>query len=105
METLQSWGIGLAVTVVLGLFAKFCPRAKLQEWLKPPMINIGRGISKFLILRLGKKSADKVEEGIIVTVLDVLGYAPLYIRDGLLEDNETKKEKAKDASKKKEDDS
>lgn len=91
METLQQWGIGLAVTMAVASFIRFCPKKKINTWVEKPLRNFGRLVSKFLILRLGKKAAEKVEEGIIVTLLDVIGNIALYIKEGLLEDNEKKK--------------
>lgn len=83
---LVSSGVGIGVSV----FAKVLPKQKLINLIKKPCYNLGVMVSKFLILRLGKDSAKKVEEGIIVTILTVLGQAPLFIVDGLLSDNKKK---------------
>lgn len=92
----KSWLITLivsgGVSLACALFAKFCPKDKLVGWIKPPCIKFGEIISKFLIIRLGQNGADRVEEGIIVTILTVIGQAPLFIVEGLLEDNQSKKE-------------
>lgn len=79
------------VSAVLALFAKFCPKKKLVGWIKAPCTNLGRAISKALILRLGKKGAERVEEGIIVTILEVGEMAFAFVKTGLLEDNNGKK--------------
>jgi len=93
----NNWILGMVLTggvsLALSAFAKFCPKEKLVGWIKPPCIKLGKTISKILILRLGASAAARVEEGIIVTVLTVIGQAPLYIRDGLLDDNKERGKK------------
>ena len=80
-------GVSLAVL----LFAKFCPKQKIVDCLAPKCRALGRFISRFLILRLGTKAAEKVEEGIIVTMLTTASTLCSATLEGLLEDNEKKK--------------
>lgn len=100
MEELQPWIIGTGVSIVMALFVKYCPKGKLLQWIEKPCRGFGVAVSKFLVLRLGRKAAEKVEEGIIVTLLTVIGKAPLFVVDGLLADNEKKKQNANIGDKK-----
>jgi hypothetical protein len=84
---LNGWSISTFVVIALGLFAKYCPQNAILKKIEKPLFGFGVAISKFLILRLGKESARKVEEGLISTLLIVIGKAPLYILEGLLSDN------------------
>ena len=114
------------VTIILGAFSKFCPKEKVagplhefSGWttrivekislvLLVPARVAGASMSKFLLLKLGKKSAERLEEGIFVTlslwldmflnllvdgltaILKVLPNALKAFREGLLSDNEKK---------------
>lgn len=91
----NKWMLGFALasgmSAMLGLFARLCPKKKLIEWVKPPCIGLGKTISKLLVVRLGKKAAERFEEGILVTVLQVAGEALLFIVQGLVHDNAKRK--------------
>lgn len=94
---MPTWVINLLISVGVGmvattLFAKLLPKAKLVKWIEKPCRAAGMAISKFLILRLGKGTAEKVEEGIIVTLLEVAEMAPRFVKEGLIADNNKKKE-------------
>ena len=90
MEKWQ-WAFTIAAPMLVGLFVKFCPKKKLIAWIEKPCRGLGITISKFLVLRIGKRAANRVEEGIISTILTVLGQIPLFINDGLLSDNNKKR--------------
>ena len=91
LTLLISGGVG----AVLAAFAKYCPKAKISEFLVPKFSLAGKLTSKFLLIRLGEKSAEKIEEGIIVTVTTCLSEALGAFVLGLLADNDTKKPEPK----------
>lgn len=96
---MPEWLLALIITsgagVACGLFAKLCPKEKLVSWVKAPAITAGKLTSRFLVLRLGAKAAESIEEGIIVTIATVIGQIPLFFVEGLIDDNNSKKGKKK----------
>lgn len=78
---------GLAVLLVL----KYNLREKLITKIEIPCRAFGEMISKFLIIRLGSKGAERFEEGVLVTGLDILEHVFKFVKEGLLFDNEIKK--------------
>lgn len=87
--------ISMGAALIVGLFAKYCPKGKIVGWLKPKMYGLGELVSKTLILRIGRKAAEKVEEGILVTITTAISESIGGFVDGLLADNENKKSKGK----------
>ena len=91
-EWINGWVIGsVVVPLAISVFSKYCPKEKIVGWIKPPCVGLGRWVSRILNVRLGKKNAQKLEEGILVTILHTIGWAALYVEDGMLEDNEIHK--------------
>lgn len=90
---MQEWIIGTGIVVAVAAFLRFMPKAKIVGFLKPKCYAAGVFISKFLILRLGKSAAERVEEGLIVTITMAISESIGGFVDGLLMDNKTKKEK------------
>jgi len=101
-ELLSNLFIPGLVFVAVGLFSKFVPKQKLVDIIKkfelysiPVVQKAALLTSKFLILRLGKKGADRFEEGILVTLATFIGEflfavakMPLEFVKTMLEDNE-----------------
>ena len=90
MEKWQ-WAFTIGAPILVGLFIRVCPKDKLLAWIKKPCYGLGVAISKFLLIRLGRRASQRVEEGIISTLLVCIGQAPLFINEGMLADNEKKK--------------
>jgi len=90
MEKWQ-WAFTIGAPVLVGLFIRFCPKAKLLDWIKKPCYGLGVTISKFLLIRIGRRAAERVEEGIISTILVCIGQVSLYINEGMLADNKKRK--------------
>ena len=84
---IQFWAIGMAVTVGLSIFAKFCPKKKLIKWVDPFCKMVGLGLSNILLLKLRPRIAQKLEEGLFCTIFDVLAYIPQQIKFHMLSDN------------------
>lgn len=79
-ETLMQWGIGLGISAAIAAFIRFYPKQKLmdlipEEKLKKSfgiiMYGLGKTVSIFGNSKLGKKAMDKVEEGILHTIIAV----------------------------------
>ena len=90
------WGAGAGVVVAVSLFLRLNARDKLCRWLQPKFMLAGQFVSRFLVLRLGARGAERFEEGIIVTLISVLTEALASFQIGLLCDNELKKKEAQD---------
>lgn len=90
---MQEWAIGIGIMVAVSAFARFMPKEKIIGFLAPKFYAAGVFVSKFLILRLGKKSAERVEQGIIITIANSTSECIGKFVDGLIADNELKKEK------------
>jgi hypothetical protein len=73
--------------------AKVLPEEKIIKSLHKPVFGFGVFVSKFLVIRIGKKAADEFETGIIKTLISVVCRIPLIFLDGMLHDNEIKKPK------------
>ena len=93
----NSWILALLLTsgtgVILSLFSKFIPRKKLIDMTVPKSKAFGTWLSAQLIIRMGKKAADRVEEGIFVTIFDVLSENCKAVKEAMLKDNAKKKPK------------
>ena len=87
-ETLAIWGIGLAVTVGVATFARFCPKQKLMDKAGPMMFKTGKALSLIGNTKLGKKAMDKLEEGVLVTIISIFVHGLTELSKGFLADNE-----------------
>lgn len=91
---MENWilevGIGAAVTIGVAAFLRFCPKAKLLEWIQPKAEVAGKIVSKVLALRLGPKAAESLEEGVIVTLMATVYAGITSFMKGLLSDNENR---------------
>jgi len=88
--------IGSGCSIGLGLFGKYFPKKKLVAMISKPCYLGGVWVSKFLMLKLGTKNAEKVEEGLFATICDSLAEGPIAFKRGLLADNKKKEKKDKD---------
>jgi hypothetical protein len=80
-ETLTLWLIGGGVSAAIAAFIRFCPKQKMmdlipEEKLKKSfgalMYGLGKTVSFFGNSKIGKKAMDKVEEGVIHTLIAVV---------------------------------
>jgi hypothetical protein len=91
MGNVSAWLIPILVSVgvpgIVAVLIRLFPKKKLMEMTVPWSRRIGVGLSKILLVRIGKKAAESVEEGIFVTIATVL-YANIdSFMKGLLSDN------------------
>lgn len=86
-ETLMVWGIGLAVTSAVAAFIRFCPKQKMMDAVGPFMFGLGKTVSFFGNTRIGKKAMNKVEEGILSTLIAVGMHGLVELGRGLVSDN------------------
>jgi hypothetical protein len=84
------WGIGLAVTAAVAAFVRFCPKKKLMDAVGPWAYKLGKLCSGIGNIRIGKKAMDKIEEGIICTLLGVGMHILNEFGRGLVSDNNEK---------------
>jgi hypothetical protein len=62
--------LGSAIGIVVALFARIFPREKTyNEKIGPMILAVARMFSRFLRKRLGHEAEEKIEEGIVCTVL------------------------------------
>ena len=97
MENIQAWGIGLGVLVGVAVFTKFLPTEKLGQNIYKYMRGVGEMVSKLLLRYIPARSAEKIETGVINSLLYWLEMAIKGFRLGMLEDN--KHHKGKDGKK------
>lgn len=88
MTDLQVWAVGIGATVAVGAFARFMPKAKLISWAQTVCGGAGKAFSKILLLRLGKKAAESIEEGVFATIAATVYAGIDAFMKGLLYDNE-----------------
>jgi len=86
-ETMAAWGIGIGITILLGVIAKFADKEKLKKMTGPVLLKLGVTISTVSNLRLGEKNQEKVENGLYKTIIDVLIYDLEQLWVGLKSDN------------------
>ena len=93
----QQWGTAVAVTVAVAVFLRMAKKQKWAQKLQMAGINCGKAFSIMLLHWLPPVAAEKAEEGIFVTGLDLLKSFLDGFEIGILADN------AKMLRKKKED--
>lgn len=94
MSALPSWLIPLLVSIgvpgIIAILIRVFPKKRLMDMTIPVSSRMGKALSILLLTRLGKKAAESVEEGILVTIATVL-YANIdAFMKGLLGDNDPK---------------
>lgn len=86
-ETLMQWGIGIAVAGAVAAFFRFFPKQKLMDASGPWAYSLGKLLSGIGNLRISKKAMNKVEEGVICTLLGVGMHILNEFGRGLVSDN------------------
>jgi hypothetical protein len=92
-ETIVAWltssgiGIPMIVSFAVALFLKYCPREKVAAILKPIAISIGFAINTVLLKIFPRKTAIKVEEGIVCTITYAGRMFFTWIEEEVLKDN------------------
>lgn len=89
MESLIQWGIGLAVTGAVAAFIRYTPKQKMMDTVGPFMFGVGSIISHFGNSKIGKKAMNRVEEGILHTLIAVAMHGLVELGKGLVADNYT----------------
>lgn len=89
----NGWTISGIVSLLVMVLAKILPEEKVVKSIAPMVYKAGVFVSKFLILRIGKRAAEKFETGIIKTLLVVVISIIKSFLEGMISDNETKKPK------------
>lgn len=89
----QAWLIGTGVIVGVSAFLRFVPKDKINEKVEPWARRMGALVSALLLSKLPRKAAERVEEGVICTLVDVIGAALLAFEGGLLADNKDRLQK------------
>jgi hypothetical protein len=84
---IKAWLIGIGISVALAAAVRFFPKQKLIDIVSPVCFGAGKIVSKFMLLRLGKKAANSIEEGVFVTLSSVIYAVVDSFMKGLLEDN------------------
>jgi len=84
---IKAWLIGIGISAALAAAVRFFPKQKLIDIVSPVCFGAGKIVSKFMLLRLGKKAANSIEEGVFVTLSSVIYAVVDSFMKGLLEDN------------------
>jgi len=87
MTDIQTWGIGISVVVGVAVFAKFLPTQKIGQKIYDAMKGVGGTVSKALLRYIPARSAEKIETGVINSLLYWAEQAVKGFREGMLEDN------------------
>ena len=83
----QEWAIGIGVVLLITIFSKFAPTKKIGDKIFAFTHGIGGIVSKFILRYIPGRSAEKIENGIINTILVWCEMAIKGFRTGMLEDN------------------
>lgn len=89
---MKEWFIGMGIFVAVSSLAKFFPKKKVIGFVKPKTYVLGQRVSAWLnTISPSKRSAERIEEGIIVTISMAISESIGGFVDGLLADNTTRK--------------
>ena len=91
MEPINIWAIGLAVGAVLAVIARFLPREKLVKAGTPMAIAAAVALDMFLMKWLPRKMAEKVEEGLVCSVIFTIRELLRIFEEKLVENNKRRK--------------
>lgn len=86
-QTLIKISLPLIITGMVSIFLKYYPKQKLMNRFGPVCKKAGQLISKFGNTKIGKRSMNKLEEGVIATVACVLIHCINEFVNGLRTDN------------------
>jgi hypothetical protein len=84
---LTAWITSAGILVAISAFMKFYPKDKMIKQVEPVCMLIGKSISTFVLLKFRKTVAEKIENGLFCTVLDVVAHMCNRIKFYMLEDN------------------
>ncbi len=87
----DNYFITILISLATILLAKVIPEEKILKFLHKPLYSSGIFVSKFLVMRIGKKSAEGFEHGVLKTLISIICNIPLYFLEGMLADNDKKK--------------
>ena len=85
-NTLIVWGISVGIGIVVSAFIRFVPKQKLMNKTGPMAYTAGKVVSAFGNSKIGKSAMDKVEEGILATIIAVVMNMLVEFGRGLNED-------------------
>lgn len=81
-------GIGAGVSVAVSLFAKLLPKEKTYtDKIRPAIVSAATWLNNLLLLKVGKGNAEKIEEGIILTLVYWIENATRDFYSTLTKDN------------------
>lgn len=83
-------GVGLPalVGIIVALFGRLLPKQETYDKrIRPVVQGAARGLSKLLRLKLGAPAAEKIEEGVLITVAFWVDQAVRDFVGALTEDN------------------
>lgn len=83
----KTTAISSTIAAVLAVLLRLLPAEKILSWITPWAKGLGIAFSKILLSWMPRALAEKVEDGIICTVVDVIVGGFLSFRDGLVGDN------------------
>lgn len=91
----MDWMVGSSIaatacSIVVAIFLKMFPKGKIFKAIEKPCYVSGQAFSKVLALKFGKATAEDIEEGFFVTLLDSIAFACECFKRGLIEDNKGK---------------
>lgn len=93
MTELQMWIAGVGATVGVAAFLRLCPKSRLIAWAQATGDKLGKLLSTLMLVRVGRKASESIEEGPIVTLLATAQAFIDAFGKGLLYDNQDRQPK------------
>lgn len=93
MEPLHIWISGVGGVIVMMAFTRFCPKEKLVAWSKPLFVGAAVAIDAVLMRQLPRKIAERIEEGIILSIAETISEGLKAFSAKLTENNKSRLEK------------
>ena len=87
------WILGTGIPILVGIFLRFLSKQKLMNMVVPLCSKAGGIVSKFMSSKFGKKAAESIEEGVIVTISSTIYAGIDAFMKALLSDNENRQVK------------
>lgn len=84
----KTWIVSALGTVILAAIIRAMPAHKLLAIISPWADRVGIALSRLLLSWLPRPLAERAEDGIICTAIDVVVGGLLALRAGLVKDNE-----------------
>jgi hypothetical protein len=82
-----AWLTSVGVLIAISAFMKYYSKEKMIKQVEPICKVIGKSISTFILLKFRKTVAEKIENGLFCTVLDVVAHMCNRIKFYMTEDN------------------